>query len=117
MWSLELPPKVKNLMLRAFLELLPTKELYLKKVTQDSMRPGCQSAGEDPLHALVTCPMVRKARDASTGPVRSRVINNEKLFFLGQEQTTNKLFFYFSIPHQMKQHSTSPKIMSLKKSG
>ena len=60
LWALPLPPKVKKIIWRACLNLLPTtKNLYIKHVRQDNCCPRCQSGNEDVLHALVLCPHAR----------------------------------------------------------
>ena len=56
-WSLHIPPKVKNFIWRACLNILPTKiNLKKKKITSDGFCPICESEAESIDHALWECP-------------------------------------------------------------
>lgn len=55
-WSLKLPPKVKNFMWRSLTECLPTKDnLIKKKVAVIQSCPVCNLESETVFHTLVTC--------------------------------------------------------------
>jgi hypothetical protein len=56
-WSLHIPPKVKNFIWRACLNILPTKiNLKKKKITTDGFCPICESKAKSIAHALWECP-------------------------------------------------------------
>ena len=55
-WSLNLPPKVKNFLWRACASLLPTTDkLFQKLIIAENICPTCMCNQEDTLHALFTC--------------------------------------------------------------
>jgi hypothetical protein len=56
-WHMHIPPKVKNFVWRACLNILPTKaNLKKKKITSDGFCPICESDAESTIHALWECP-------------------------------------------------------------
>ena len=55
-WSMKVPPKVKNLMWRACRNAVPTKTALLRRtITVSQLCDQCHVAQEDPLHALKAC--------------------------------------------------------------
>ena len=55
-WSMKVPPKVKNLMWRACRNAMPTKTALLRRtITGSQLCDRCHVAQEDPLHALQAC--------------------------------------------------------------
>ena len=56
-WRLRIPPKVKNFVWRACLNILPTKSnLKKRKITSDDFCPICEFEDESTTHALWECP-------------------------------------------------------------
>ena len=55
-WSMKVPPKVKNLMWRACRNAMPTKTALLRRtITVSQLCDRCHVPQEDPLHALKSC--------------------------------------------------------------
>ncbi|KAL8092543.1 hypothetical protein AgCh_034709 [Apium graveolens] len=60
-WSLKLPPKVKNFLWRSLAGCLPTKDnLLCKRVAVLSLCPVCNIETETVLHTLVTCQFAKR---------------------------------------------------------
>uniref|UniRef100_A0A803P795 Reverse transcriptase domain-containing protein n=1 Tax=Cannabis sativa TaxID=3483 RepID=A0A803P795_CANSA len=61
LWSLKLPPKIKNLMWRAGSNCLPTlSQLASKHVPVNTRCPLCEEMDETITHILLTCRVVKK---------------------------------------------------------
>ncbi|CAI9760115.1 unnamed protein product [Fraxinus pennsylvanica] len=65
LWRLKIPAKVRNLIWRASLNVLPTvDQLRVRKVEVDSHCPVCSIHDESVLHAFVSCEFAQKIWEA-----------------------------------------------------
>ena len=61
LWSLKVPPKVRNMLWRAASSCLPTKaQLCNKMIPIDPWCPMCCNQTETIMHSLVFCPFARE---------------------------------------------------------
>lgn len=77
-WSLKIPPKIRNFLWRALSENLPTKAaLAGRHIEVDTHCSFCNSAIETSIHVLIVCPVVRKVWESAV--VGLRVSEEENL--------------------------------------
>ncbi|CAI9755784.1 unnamed protein product [Fraxinus pennsylvanica] len=91
LWHLKVPAKVRNLIWRASLNVLPTiDQLRAKRVDVDSRCPVCHLHEESVLHTLVLCEFAQKVWEAAGVNSSSPTATNFKEWLIGTLEHHNQ---------------------------